>query len=155
MERRVGPRPRPRARVLDRVGVDGEIADAELRQDRFHARCVTALGKPHPLGAVPDLALELTDRGAELRAPGRLAQIHERKEAVRRPARDEARDAARLHLPECGRDIAAIALLVLNAGGAEAFGVVLGQRTESGIAPIAGYVPIGERGELLQPLRES
>jgi hypothetical protein len=102
---------------------------------------------------VPDLTLEPRTATPSW-VPRRLAQIHER-EPVRGAARDEPRDAARLHVPERARDVAAITLFVLGPGLAEAFGVVPREWAETGIVPVAGHVAVGKRREVFEPLRES
>src|SRR5436309_773112 len=115
---------RSRTGVEDPVGIDDEEADPELREHRFDAGRIAALGEPDSFGPAAQLALELPHSRTDLSAPRRRAQAHERQESMGRAARDEP-DRARIgHRAKRRRKVPPVALLELVKPGAETLAVV-------------------------------
>jgi hypothetical protein len=100
-------------------------------------------------------ALEIPRRGADLRAPGGGAHVHQRKEAVRRAAGDEAHDARLLQRREGADDIAPVRVLVAPSPFAKALEIVARQPLERGLLRVAVDVARGQILEAGEPVRET
>src|SRR5439155_12987998 len=143
-KRSVGAGKRARAGVKDPVRVHDEEADPELREHRFHAGRVPALGKPDSFGPAPEMALEFPHRRADLGAPRRRAEAHERQESVGRAARDEPDRPCIEERAERRDDVPPVSLLELAQPGAEAIPVVDRERRKPRIVAGPGDFPLRE-----------